>query len=105
MTSFGRDLDQVVPGKNLGELRWYSERFRERDWEKGVLKITLQIFAEQLADEHGTELGIKDVSLPVGTELTEFDEGRNTSGLAVSRVGPFTDVAINQDSARYFPTQ
>ena len=36
---FGRDLDQTVPVKNLGELRWYSGCFSERDWEQGVLKI------------------------------------------------------------------
>ena len=46
----GRDLDQMVPVKNRGKLRWYSRCFYERDWEKGVLKISQQIFADQLAD-------------------------------------------------------
>ena len=50
---FDKDLHQMVPVKNLGELRWYSGCFYERDWEKGVLKISLQTFAEQLADEYG----------------------------------------------------
>ena len=50
---FGRGLDQMVPVKNLGELRRYSGCFYERVWEKGVLKISLQTFAEQLADEYG----------------------------------------------------
>ena len=50
---FGRDLDRMVPVKNVGELRWYSWCFYERDWEKGVLKIFQQTFAEQLADEYG----------------------------------------------------
>ena len=43
----------MVPVKNVGELRWYSWCFYERDWEKGVLKIFQQTFAEQLADEYG----------------------------------------------------
>ena len=32
---FGKELDQMVPVKNLGELRWYSGCFYERDWDKG----------------------------------------------------------------------
>ena len=47
----GRDLNQMVPVR--GELRWYSGCFYERDWEKGVLTISQQIFAEQLASEYG----------------------------------------------------
>ena len=43
---FDRDLDQMVPVKNLGELRWYSGWFYERGWEKGELKISQQTFAE-----------------------------------------------------------
>ena len=70
---FIRDLNQMVPVKNLGELRWYSGCFYERDWEKGVLKISQQIFAEQLADEYGIELG-RSVLLPVGTKLAKFDK-------------------------------
>ena len=65
---FGRDLDQMIPVKNLGELRWYSGCFYERDWEKGDLKISQQMFAEQLADDYGMEFG-KSVPLPVGTNL------------------------------------
>ena len=70
---FGRDLNQMVPVKNLGELRWYSGCFYERDWVKGVLNISQQTFAEQLADEHGIEFG-KSVPLPVGTKLAKFDK-------------------------------
>lgn len=47
---FGRDLDQMVPVKNLGELRSYSGCFYERDREKGVLQFSQQSFAEQMAD-------------------------------------------------------
>jgi len=70
---FGKDLNQMVLVKNLGELRWYSGCFCERDWEKGVLKISQQTFAEQLADEYGIEFG-KSVPLSVGARLAEFDE-------------------------------
>ena len=50
---FGRNLNGTVPVKNLGQLRWYSGSFYERDWEKGTLKISQQTLAEQLADEYG----------------------------------------------------
>ena len=50
---FGRDLDRMVPVKNLGELRWYSRCSNEGDWETGALKISEQAFAEQLAYEYG----------------------------------------------------
>ena len=54
---FGRDLNQLVPVKNLGELRWCSGCFYKRDWEKGVLTISQQTFAERLANEYGVEYG------------------------------------------------
>ena len=46
---FGSDLNQVVPVKNFGELRWYPGCFYQRNWEKGGLTITQQTFAEQSA--------------------------------------------------------
>ena len=52
---FGRDWNQMVPVKNFGELRWYSGCFYERNWEKGMLTISQQTFAEQLASEYGVE--------------------------------------------------
>ena len=70
---FARDLNQLVPVKNLGELRWYSGCFYERDWENGSLTISQQTFAEQLATEYGVEYG-RSVPLPVGTRLEEFDK-------------------------------
>ena len=76
---FERDLDRMVPVKNLGELRWYSGCFYERDWEKGVLKISQQTLAEQLSDEYGIEFG-KSVPLPVGTELAKFDKNEAQLG-------------------------
>ena len=46
---FIRDLGYMVPVKNLGELLWYSGCFHEQSWEKGVLKKSQRIFAEQTA--------------------------------------------------------
>ncbi|CAB1106471.1 unnamed protein product [Ectocarpus sp. CCAP 1310/34] len=40
--NFGRDLNEMVPVKNRGELRWYSACFYERDVERGLLKISQQ---------------------------------------------------------------
>lgn len=70
---FGRDLNEMVPVKNLGELRWYSACFYERDVERGLLKISQQTYAEELAAEYGVEWG-KSVPLPASVKLTEFDE-------------------------------
>lgn len=74
---FGRDLNEMVPVKNLGELRWYSGCFYERDFDRGVLKISQQTYAEELAGEYGVEWG-KDVPLPVETKLTEYDENEES---------------------------
>ena len=71
-SQFGRDLDQMVPVKNLGELRWYSRWFYEKDWQKGVLNISQQTFAEQLADEYEIEFG-KSVPLPVGPIFAKLE--------------------------------
>ena len=32
---FGEDLNRMVPVKNLGELKWYSGRFYERERQGG----------------------------------------------------------------------
>ena len=74
---FGRDLNKLVPVENLGELRWYSGCFYERDWEKGILTISQQTFAEQLANEDGVEFG-RSVLMPVGTRLTTLDEDESS---------------------------
>ena len=69
----GRDLNQMVPVKNLGELRWYSGCFYERTWEKGVLTISKQTFAQHLASKYGVEYG-KSVPLPLSAKLAKFDK-------------------------------
>ena len=38
----------MVPGKNLGQLKWYSGRFYERDREAGRLKISQQTYTQDL---------------------------------------------------------
>ena len=76
---FGRDLNQMVPVKNLGELRWYSGCFCERDWAKGVLTISQQTFSEQLAHEYGAEYG-RSVPMPVDTKLGIFDKDEASGG-------------------------
>ena len=37
---FGRKLNTMVPVKNLGELRWYSGLYYERDLEEGTLTVS-----------------------------------------------------------------
>ena len=69
---FGRDLNEMVPVKNLGELKWYSACFYERDLERGLLKISQQRFAEELAAEYGIEWG-RSVPLSVSVKLDDFD--------------------------------
>ena len=70
---FGRDLNQMVPVENLGELRWYFGCFYERDWEKGLLTISQQAFAEQLASEYEVEYD-KSAPFPVGTKLAKLEQ-------------------------------
>ena len=41
---FGEDLNRILPVKNLGELKWYSGCFYERDREAGRPKISQQTF-------------------------------------------------------------
>ena len=48
---FGRKLNTMVPVKNLGELRWYSGLYYERDLEAGTLSVSQQTFAEDLAQK------------------------------------------------------
>ncbi|CAB1098478.1 unnamed protein product [Ectocarpus sp. CCAP 1310/34] len=69
----GGDLNTMVPVKNLGDLRWYSGCFYERDWDAGTLKISQQTYAEELGMEFGVEYG-KEIPLPVGLKLSEFDQ-------------------------------
>ena len=69
----GRDLNQLVPVETLGELRWYLGYFYARDCKKGVLMVSQQTFAEQLANGYRVEYG-RSVSMPVATRLAVFGQ-------------------------------
>ncbi|CAB1106855.1 unnamed protein product [Ectocarpus sp. CCAP 1310/34] len=109
---FGRDLNEKVPVKNLGELRWYSACFYQRDVERGLLKISQQRFAEELAAEYGVEWG-QSVSLPVSVKLSDFDvfvdadyaskaaDRRSVSGGLVMCVGGVCDSVFEDAEVRY----
>ena len=55
---FGRKLNTVVPGKNLGELRWYSGLYYERDLGEGTLTVSQQTFAQDLAKKYNIYLSL-----------------------------------------------
>lgn len=71
----------------------------QRDWEKGVLTISQQTFAEHFADEYRAVCG-KSVPFPVGKRL-EFEENEAPG------YWPFRDLAnslmwlSNPDPTRY----
>ena len=64
----------MVPVKNLGELRWYSGLYYERDLEAGTLTVSQQTFAEDLAQKYNVSWGSRT---PMGTsvKLNEFSDG------------------------------
>ncbi|CAB1118653.1 unnamed protein product [Ectocarpus sp. CCAP 1310/34] len=58
--------------KNLGELRWYSGCFYERNKETGRLTISQQTFTDELAAEYGV-VGGRSVPMSSGVKLSDFD--------------------------------
>ena len=64
----------MVPVKNLGELRWYSGLYYERDLKAGTLSVSQQTFAEDLAQKYNVSWGSRT---PMGTsvKLNEFSDG------------------------------
>ena len=52
---FGKDLGRLVPVKSLGELKWYSGCYYERDREEGRLTISQQTYTEELGEKYGVE--------------------------------------------------
>ena len=73
---FGRDLNQMVPIKDLQELRSCLGCVYERGWKKGTLNISQRPFAEQLASKRWIEYG-KGAPLSVGMRLVNFDKSTN----------------------------
>lgn len=70
---FGKDLNQLVPVKSLGELKWYSGCYYERDVEKGRLKISQQTYTEELAEKYGVTGG-GSIPIPATWKLWDFDD-------------------------------
>ena len=77
---FGRDLNKLIPVKNLGEVRWYSGLHHERGWEKGTLSISQQTFAEELAQEYQIENG-KIIPMGLGVNLDDFQQDEESTRL------------------------
>ena len=69
---FAQDLNKSVPTKNLGELRWYSGCFYERDREAGRIKISQQTYVEELAGQYGVKHG-GGIPLSTACKLWDFD--------------------------------
>ncbi|CAB1097724.1 unnamed protein product [Ectocarpus sp. CCAP 1310/34] len=92
---FGRDLNTMVPVKNLGDLRWYSGCFHERDWDAGTLKLSQQTHAEELGMEFGVKYG-KEIPFPIGLKLSEFDQDKE---VVLVFWGLSMEVFADEDSA------
>ena len=75
---FGKDLNRMVPVKNLGELKWYSG-FYERDREAGRLKISQQTRTEGLGEKLDVKRG-GSIPLPTTCKLYEYDVDEPTIG-------------------------
>ena len=54
---FGEEMNRMVPVKNLGQLKWYSGCFYERDREAGRLKISQQTYTEELGEKFNVNWG------------------------------------------------
>ena len=70
---FRDELNQMVPVKNLGELKWYGGCHYIRKREMGTLTISQKRFADELVRKVCVS-STKSVPLRVGAELEEFDE-------------------------------
>ena len=69
---FGEDRNQSVPVKNLGELKWYSGCYYERDRKGGRVKISQQTYTVELGENYGVKWG-RSTPLPTSCRLWEFD--------------------------------
>ena len=69
---FGKDLGRLVPVKSLGELKWYSGCYYERDREAGSLTISQQTYTEELGEKYGVEWG-DGIPIPTTWRLWDFD--------------------------------
>ena len=69
---FGKDLGRLVPVKSLGELKWYSGCYYERDREAGRLTISQQTYTEELGEKYDVEWG-NGIPIPTTWRLWDFD--------------------------------
>ena len=76
---FGEDLNRMLSVKNLGELKWYSGYFYERDREAGRLKISQQRYTEELREKFDVKWR-RSIPLPTICKLYEFDVDEATIG-------------------------
>ncbi|CAB1115738.1 unnamed protein product [Ectocarpus sp. CCAP 1310/34] len=72
----------MIRVKNLGDVRWYSGCFYERDWDAGTLNISQQTYAKELGMESRVEYG-KEIPLPVGLKLSEFDQDEEVAANSI----------------------
>ena len=61
-----------VPVKSLGELKWYSGCYYERNREAGRLTISHQTYTEELRKKYGGEWG-NAIPIPTTWRLWDFD--------------------------------
>ena len=69
---FGKDLGRLVPVKSLGELKWYSGCYYERDREAGSLTISQQTYTKELGEKYDVEWG-NGIPIPTTWRLWDFD--------------------------------
>lgn len=69
---FGEDLNKFVPVKSLGELKWYSGCYYERDVESGRLTISQQTYIVELGEKYGVTSG-GSIPIPATWKLWDFD--------------------------------
>ena len=71
------DLNQTIPVKNLGDLKWYGGCRYSRDRKRGTLTIYQQSFAEELVKKFRVT-SVQSVPLKVGVKLEDFHEDEET---------------------------
>ena len=70
-------LNQTIPVKNLGDLKWYGRCPYLRDRKRGTLTIPQQSFAEESVKKFRVT-SVQSVPLKVGVKLEDFNEDEET---------------------------
>ena len=71
------DLNQTIPVKNLGDLKWYGGCRYSRDRKRGTLTIFQQSFSEELVNKFRVT-SVQSVPLKAGVKLEDFGEDEET---------------------------